>query len=285
MARARGSFPHPIVDGSDDVDSVFSIRDGVQLSTTPASVNLEFMVELDDPDMIRMLREDQVRLRLKWRCRQTLKSGEARPRKLTDYGSKARYSVELSQSDLAGMIEAELLLVANVEIVGYRLERQHLEYGDAVFVVREGDVLGIGGSFRADVEKLYDPMNPPLESCFVFRSDDSVKTGVALQFSEDDHVIVRFKPVVFENFRALGSRPDFQIGVVMLPALIGTLTQIAPGMSDEDFSRRKWYFALQRLIDRYKIREKSPLEQAQIILGDPVAATLERQSEDEGREQ
>ena len=74
----RGSYPHPVLDMSDDVDSYFIVSNpGV--SPSIEDIELTFEVRTDDPTLIRLLEERKARASLRWRCSATLATDEREP--------------------------------------------------------------------------------------------------------------------------------------------------------------------------------------------------------------
>ena len=85
-------------------------------------------------------------------------------------------------------------IIAAAEIEDYRLRSQHPDYGDATFHLQPGDVIADGGYFEFEPDKLFDPLHPPLGSCFRFVSDPRLRKGIGVRFHDDEYVVVEFPP-------------------------------------------------------------------------------------------
>lgn len=274
MAGLRGSFPHPVLDSSDDVSSRFEV---FNFTYTPSveDVALRFQVRMDDPTLKNLVVAGRVRYSLRWSCSATLSGGEVEPSVEKSYADSVGYVAWLDQRAVRGKVRVEVKLIAQEHITGYCLEHQHLDYGSASFDIEPGDILGQGGVTEIHPEKLYDPLNPPLGSCFTFEQDDSLKRGVRVHFDDDEHVLVRFPTAVFAGLQATSHLPELQISLVVLPALMETIAFIAqqgdPTKGGEDLSDRLWYQSLEILVNRVGASfTDRPLEVAQKILEYPT---------------
>lgn len=277
MARTRGSYPHPVVDASDDTDSIF-LMSNTQMEVEVERLRLEFEATLTDEDLKQHLDHGSARMVLRWKCSETFRLGQAEPQKVATLARSHKYVVSLPQEELDGRLELELQIVAAEAIPEYRLSRQNPDYGDTSFGISSGDVLAVGGYTTIQVGKLYDPMRPPLQSCFLFEMGEEVPSGIRLVYTGSDQVTVRISPALYTDFASLRGREDFQIAVVMLPALMETLAYMqherASGDVLDDFA---WYQALSNLIDQHNLKDRPVLEQAQTILEDPMGRTFTKE--------
>lgn len=280
MARSRGSYPYPVLDGSDDVDSEFAMVN-TQMMSLVGSMQFDFEVRLTDVDIQRYLAEGSARLVMKWRCAETFRLGQVTPHLVQEFARTRKYRVAVPQDEIDGAVNLALQIVATEPIPDYRLSRQNEDYGDASFAIEPGDVLALGGYTTVQARKLYDPMQPPLESCFEFKEDAQLSSGISLEYSDQDHVVVWIATEVFRDFVSLRSRPDFQIVAVMLPALMATLTYMKHEAEPGDLvEERAWYRALTKLIEKHRVEHKSVVEQAQAILEDPIGRSVREESLD-----
>ena len=280
MARTRGSYPYPVLDRSDDVDSEFTMSNTRMMSLVE-SMQFDFEVQLTDDDLRKQLLQGNAKLVMKWRCAETFRLGQVTPHLVQELARTKKYTVAIPQDEIDGPVNLELQIVAAVAIPEYQLSKQNEDYGDTSFSIQPGDVLALGGYTTVQARKLYDPMQPPLESCFEFKEDEQLPSGIQLEFSNQDHVVVWIASATFRDFVALRSRPDFQIAAVMLPALMATLTYMKHEAQPEDLAEeRAWHKALSKLIEKHKVDSKSVIEQAQAILEDPIGRSVHEESLD-----
>jgi hypothetical protein len=272
----RGSYPHPVLDTSDDVASYFDVSN-VGVSPSIEDIGLTFDVRTDDPTLMRLLGERKVRVSLRWRCSATLATGEHEPRPLMALADGNQYEFWIDQRQVRGVIIADIRVLVLEPLRGFRWERQHSDYGDAVFDLRVGDVIADGGSVTFEADKLYDPLDPPVGSCFKFVEDTKLHRGMLVTFEDDETILVRLPPEAHRNLRLLAPRPELQISTVVLPALIQAVSYIQNTLKDgsEDLSDRVWFKAISDKAGRLGGFEgQQAIEIAQKILDYPVDRTL-----------
>ena len=277
---ARGSYPHPVLDdASDDVGSSFDVAN-VTVAPTQEDIELTFDVRSDDPNLRDLIEDGRARHSLRWQCSATIASAELEPqvwRRSADGITSLRTWID--QRSVTGRISAEVRVIAAEPIRGFRWSRQHSDYGDTRFNIEPGDLLADGGSFEFEAEKLFDPLAPPIGSCFEFVVNPKQRRGIEVGLDGDDTVKVSMPTGMFEVLGHLAARPDLQIALVVLPALIETISfiQQEEGRADgEDLSDRAWFIAIRDMADRHGGLDRRPLELAQRILEHPIDLAMRR---------
>lgn len=283
MAIARGSYPHPVLDDSDDVASTFEVFNA-SITPTVEDVEIRFQVRMSDPDISSLLDAGQARYRIRWSCSSTIDGGVLDEPKTVHYADSVGFTGWIDQRRIRRTVRVEVAIIATSELTHYRLGAQHPDYGNADFHVQPGDVIADGGSFEFQPDKLFDPLNPPVGSCFKFVARSDLRKGLRVRFHEDDHVLVEFPEQRLAEFGAIADRPELQISLVVLPALMEAVSYIrqnADSPGDEDLSDKLWYQALTKLIDGTGLPYDRPFEVAQRILGNPLDLVLTRLMEQE----
>ena len=289
MAAMRGSFPHPVLDDSDDVGSSI---EAINVAVMPSisDVEIKYEVRSDDPDLWGLIERGVARHSLRWTCSATIATEELTPTLERRVNEGVGLTATIDQGAIRGTVSVELRVVAVEPIPGHRWSRQHAEYGDAMFVIEPGDVIAVCGAFSFDAQKSYDPMRPPVGSCFRFSEKQAHKAGLEVAFDGFDHVEVMLPTDAFNQLRQLAAQPELQIAVVVLPALMRTIEFIKDSAGDEqgeDLSERPWYRAISDLIGQHGSLEDPALELAQRILDNPAdrglstAVLLDLAEEDE----
>lgn len=275
MPRARGSYPHPVLDHTDDVIAEFAGRNIVQESAVD-HIELRFDLLWSENHLRQLVEECKAILFARWKCPRTLRLQSAQLALLADYGNSRRYGFAIPQVEVAGEIEIDVVIAAITSIDNYTLDTFNEDYGGIGFDIQPGDILATYGPLRIHADKLWDPMQPPLESCFKFVRDDGATSDVSVDLlSDPDQVIVNMSPRVYQSFAMMTGNPDVQIATVVLPALITALQKIQDDSDDADAYRStSWGRALGELITRYGVSNLDPLNQAQKILENPISKSL-----------
>jgi hypothetical protein len=272
MPNRRGSYPYPLLDAGDDVHSTFDVSQVAALATV-GSVNIDFRIELTDEDLWRYIANGDASMVVRWRCAPTFKLGQMIPTEILGFGQARQYSMQLSQDDVTGRVQLEFQIVAKRSIANYQLAAQSEDYGANSFAIRAGDVLAIAGSTEISPDKAFDPMKPPLESCFEIVQDPSVVSGIFVDWERDESVIVRVAPTTFAQFATLSGQPKFQVAAVMLPALMATLEHLRE--EDNQAARdTDWGRSVLELCARRGVEGMNSLMQAQAILEDPIGQAV-----------
>lgn len=278
MAVSRGSYPHPVLDASDDVASVFEVLN-VAVAPTVDFVEVRFEVRNDDPTLTSALSDGRARLSFRWRCGATLATGELTPEEDGRTPSSTRYVAVLDQQTVRDSVTVEVRALAASDLTNFKWEREHPDYGGSTFDLNTGDILADGGQFTFKVDKLYDPLNPPIGSCFHFVGDPSLRRGIRLDFIDDDVVTVKFPEKDMPGLSAMSSQPVLQIATVVLPALMETISFIKNASDDEDgedLSDRVWARTITGLVEKQpKGFDNQVIDIAQRILEHPINNVLE----------
>lgn len=276
MTAAQGSYPHPVLGNGDDVSSSVELLNVV---VAPTLDDVEVMYELrsTDPDLWRLIEGGVARHSLRWTCSATITTGEVKPELHGRAPGGQTLRTSIVQQLIRDLVTAEVRVIAAVPIKGHRWVNQHGDYGDATFDIEAGDVIAVAGAFTFSPEKFFDPLRPPIGSCFEFIEKRSARRGLVTDFSKDDVVSVHIPTDAYRALNQLVAQPALQIGVVVLPALMSAIQFIkeaAAYENGEDLEGRQWYGAIMGAVERNGSLEDSTFELAQRILSNPIDRAL-----------
>lgn len=266
-----GGYPHPVINGTDDVCSAFEVKN-VTIEPFVDDVRVTFDVEFDDPTLRRLIDDGTARLSLKWRCPATLMNGEFEPDAQSVIAERTRFVASFPQEDIIGLVTVYVKVVATQPLRDFSWERQNVDYDGATFEIFAGDVLADGGMFSFEPDKAYDPMRPPMESCFGFEQAGPGVKQVRIRLDDSEKVMIQLPKETFALFVQQNGRPDVQTSLVVLPALAQTLWRLKT-LDDHDgsFEDRTWFRALNGVIAARRCADDDPFTQAQKILeGNPI---------------
>lgn len=269
----RGSYPHPVIDASDDVASNFEVLN-VLVDPSQQDIEITYEIRTDDPDLIKLLENNDAMHSLRWRCSSTISVDDMKPEVThrTPTGFKLR--AWLDQQLVKGNVVANVRVILNNDLKGHRWEKQHTDYGDARFDLLQGDILAEAGTFIFSAEKLFDPLDPPIGSCFSFKRSTSRNKRILVTYDSDDTVIVQIPAKTFDDFKLFGHRPDLQIALVVLPALMDTLRFIKENRDEEPLDDKAWFNTIEKLVEDRGGWDQNILEIAQKILESPIDTAI-----------
>lgn len=265
----RGSYPHPVIDTADDVDSHFEVRN-VLVDPTQQDIEVTYDILTNDPDLTRLLDEGEAVHSLRWRCSSTISTGEMKPTEIRRNAAGFSLRAWLDQDLVKGDVIAEVGVIVAKAIDHHGWERQHADYGNAKFDLRPGDLLAKGGTIRFNAAKLYDPLDPPIGSCFRFVRSPNLHKRIQVMFDGDETVDVQIPAKTFDDFKLLSHRPDLQIALVVLPSLMETLGFMKANRDEEPLENKAWFTALDRLVGDRGGWDQKLLELAQKLLESPI---------------
>jgi len=269
----RGSYPHPVIDASDDVDSNFEVLN-VLVDPSQQDIEISYEIRTDDPDLIKLLESGVAMHSLRWRCSSTISADDMRPKVThrTPEGFKLRAWLDhqLVKGDV--IVDVRVILVEDLN--DHFWAKQHAEYGDARFNLLQGDILAEAGTFNFSADKLYDPLNPPVGSCFRFVRSTSLHKRILVTYDSDETVDVQIPAKTFDDFKLFGNRPDLQISLVVLPALMDTLRFIKENRDEEPLDDKTWFNTIDDLVKDHGGWDKNILELAQRILESPIDTAI-----------
>ncbi|MEJ5928838.1 hypothetical protein WG915_09480 [Corynebacterium sp. H128] len=285
MSNSNGSYPHPVLGNLDDVNSTFRVFN-VVISCDTDFVELQFELQTDDPDVLERMDKELAIVAVKVSCATTFYNQTLllQPKSRKTNGGK--YEISFDQRDLRGNVDAQFLLLSTVPEDFFKWQRQHSEYGDATFSLKRGDVLADGGMIRFDAAKSYDPLDPPLGSCFRLVPDDRLKKRMEISFSNEEQITLLIPTETADFLSAHPDMPEFAINCVILPALIGTIDKIAMSEKMPDFVDEQdfiWYRTIKQMLDSRSLNYEESFKAAQEILQFPIVgfmAKLEGMTDD-----
>lgn len=283
MALQNGSFPHPVAGNGDDVDSNLALTN-ILVSPSVDDVQFDFRLVTDDLQLIQLVESGVLSIVVFWHCRATLTSGILQPSQVRRLVDGWKFHCQLDQNLIRDRVDITVEIVAPSDIESFRWDKQHEDYGEGTFSIKRADYLGVVNSFYFDAAKLYDPMTPPLGSIFQLIEDPDLKIPMQVDFNGESQVRIRLSPTVATGFKELGYYSSLKLSLIVLPALMETLSFVARMDSSpdgEDLSAKEWYHQIKRLLAYHKADITLPLEAAQKLLGNPTEDALRIVNEDD----
>lgn len=269
----RGSYPHPVLDASDDVATEFTVFNA-SIEVGVEHVTISFDVRCDDTDLADLISAQKAEISARWKCSATMRAGRLDLTRSHIATNVERFSAVLDHQELDGLVTVTVVAVAAERVASFRFANQHSHYGDALFDIERGDLLAHGGEFSFDAKKMYDPLSPPLESCFRFLQRSDSSKFIKVNTSGDDFVDVSFPPAVHQDF-SNGFSPTIQMSTVVLPALMHAIEELkrddGPPPTPDG-----WRTTLTKIITERRLEGRETIEIAQHILEDPIAHALKQ---------
>lgn len=271
----NGSFPHPVIGHSDDVNSVLTLSN-IDITTMTEDIRVDFRIETDDSQLVELVDDGSVEIVAMWTCGATLGGGRLSPSSLVKTFDGWEATCFLDQQEVRDGVEVSVELVAARSLENFRWERQHEDYENTTFAISTGDYLGLVGEFSFNADKVYDSLNPPLTSVFRIIERASQVEPMILDHSDGPQVTIYLSAEMAKGVRGLGYYSSMKLALVVLPALMETFATMAreTAADGEGLSQTGWFRSLEVLLAKHDADVSRPLEAAQKILNNPTIAAI-----------
>ncbi|MEK0264916.1 hypothetical protein [Bifidobacterium mongoliense] len=272
MANNNISFPYPVL-GRDDVASTWRISN---ISVFPAveDVTIRFKVTCDDPDVKAMKATKQVGIVARWECSSTLSSGEPQLDLVSTHSDGWTFSTSIDQREVRDVVTMSVYVVALQDIPHMLWKHQHEDYDGESFDIKKGNYLSVPQGFSFNAVKMWDPANPPLNSCIRIVEDEQQKHGIRLGF--DGEILNIFvSPSISIWMHENRDDSKALLSIIVLPALIEAIWHMRSDKKDGDsgdaLAERDWAKAITAMVRSEQVPDTDdPIATAQRLLADPI---------------
>jgi hypothetical protein len=188
--------------------------------------------------------------------------------------TRERGEIRINADDLNGRVEVRSFICAKGDISDYRNEKQHTDYGDMEFRVRDGDYLAIGPSLEFIAEKEHDPLRKLSSFIKIVEGPGGLDQPATIEYA-GQKVFIRIPKKLHEQYWELSKLTGYSATVsslIIFPALIHLITEMR--VKDCEFSETTWFLGIkerfQKLGVEWEQTTKSSFELAQLFLELPI---------------
>lgn len=279
MMVSSRTFPYPVLGLQDDVGQGASVdvRD-IKISHLPQSVEIEYTLYTLNTDFYRMLDDESLTLRFNWKCGASLKVGFAEMERIRSVQGGHRYRTILDQDDLLGNVTVDVFGVATRDINNFTWAEQNEDYQGLSFNLRQGEVIVIFPGFEFNVEKQYDPLNPPLKDLYSIQRSNRNIRGMEVDLSHPEKIVVFVNERLFDQLAEIGFLPQTLISLIVFPSLIQAVAELkaeVDGGESQGLSETRWGETLLRLISDAGIEDRSAFKIAQQLVEFPISGAVQ----------
>lgn len=177
-------------------------------------------------------------------------------------------NLRLKGEDYEGFVDVEISVVAQEEVIDYRPEGIHEDYEDEKFLLKPGDVIGVGPTFRFLVDKIYDPLKAPVSSLVRITEGEHTDGPFTVTY-DDDLIIVSLSKSDWQEYAGVRDRvPTVVHSAIVLPALAEAILRV------DQHTDTLWGGRLKDLLEARNIDQSAPLAAAQEVLASPLTRTF-----------
>lgn len=274
------SFPHPVLGVGDDISGKYDVDCEKEIFVDRVILKIDH--KLDNTSLFEMINKNSAIYGVEIKCLQTVY-------RQMFFSKNVQQEIIINADDLRGKVEINFFVVALGKTQKYRPSAVNGEYGNAVFTVSSGEVLGYGGSTYFNADKRWKESESVSSFMSIIKSKEK-KDGPIEYFLMNDRIIISLPENDYDNYKKAGSdfKKIFNVyhGALVYPALFYALTKIFDNKeTDEILKTYSWYEQLSDRLDsdsRFKNIEKTS-ENASLIAqtllsseedGMPISRTL-----------
>ena len=188
--------------------------------------------------------------------------------------SKERNELRIKAENLNGRVEVRSFICAKTEITTYQNDKQHEDYGNQTFLVRDGDYLAIGPACEFIANKEYDPLKKFSSFIKIAPGTGGTDQPATLEYAAEK-VYIRLPKKLWEQYWELKDLSGLGATVsalIILPALVHLIAEMR--VPNCEFSGNTWFLGIK---DRFKKlgveweqTTKNNFELAQLLLELPI---------------
>lgn len=282
MARRFVSFPHPVLGNRDDVEGAFRLLAGSSYRPNALTVQFNIELELDNPELERLLLEDEIRAVLNVSCARTYFTATKGLELSSSGGHVYRANVEIPRGDIAGEVSIQAALLADGDLASYELTTFHVDFEGAQFAPGVGQILAQTESVRFRVDQEWDPLNPPTSSFLRIIVADFPLDGDIQVDAEGEDIQVTVSHELKASIDALPAQiaDDYVLATIVMPALaeaIATGEQLESAHSDaeDEMTPLLWQRAIDQRLSSLGGHGLSPIQAASLLLDRPTVRTAQ----------
>lgn len=267
MVQYQASYPYPVLGHEDDVNSRWGFRMNPTVALSTEDAVIRFRILCDDPDLRNMISRQEAKIVAEWQCSSTLNYGLCKLRITRNHPDGWEYETVIDQRDIRGQVEFSVYAVALRDFPHMSWKRQHPDYDGLTFPVEKGDYLAAPRQFVFSADKVWDPLNPPANSCIhIVKGQKSQKASCELDLAGES-IRIKVSETVYDWLSMTGDN-QLEMSLIVLPALVEAIDSIRNDTNNE-YQDTEWARTLNNYLQN-EDKDQRSITLAQRILRDPV---------------
>jgi hypothetical protein len=188
----------------------------------------------------------------------------------------------ISESKLNGKVSICSFIVAKEDIHNYTNSKFNEDYGNMMFNISKGSILGIGGQTNIDIIKEMDEMSKIPSIFSILRRDVDNNEGMQIDIN-GEKIKIWLSNEDFYNYKSICNMPSYLPvihSMIIMPTLLYAFETLKQNGTDE-YESYRWYKSIDRILKKSElsldsdILEDIPTYQlSQKLLGLPIKRAL-----------
>lgn len=273
-------YPYPVLSSYSD-DYVDSSFDAVVVPNKEGyNIKIDFLAELDNPDLKNHLENGNVKIVYHIECSQT-------GFRIALQTENTELSHVISNKSICGRVQICPFVVAVKDIQDYVNKSFNEDYRGFKFSIEAGCILAVGRQVNIDVDKdLNDLTNTP--SVFIITKNADTTALSMIVDMDQNKIVVKLPERDYYNYKVINDESSIQPilnSLVIIPALIYVLQELKMRMPDEryEYSSYSWYRAIKKALSSHfhcdiestQFSEMNMIDTAQKLINTPISDALQ----------
>jgi len=269
MKLSQRSYPHPVVGNRDDVPGA-AFQATVEMSSDRENVYVDVATKCSSSTINQLIAKGAAKHVLHVECSNTLF------RRAYDFAEPAK-RISIPAECLNDAVEVNVFVRATRDLSDYAVDGAHLDYGNAKFQVREGDILAVGEGHIFHIESHFDSLR---RIGSIMQIEEALEDGdlpLRVDFNGDKIRIILAK-ADFKDYKLLKAQEGISAALtttIVLPVLVEALHFWKSGEAGADNDSLRWMRVLRARITALELgAETDNLVLAQKLLELPLKRAL-----------
>lgn len=240
-------YPYPVLSSfSDDYIDCSFISD-IKVVRDIRDIVIKMNVIMDNVELQNLIKLNKAEYLFHIECSQT----SYRSILKTSYTENIK---RISESKLNGKVSICSFIVAKENIPDYKNSKLNKDYGNMVFNISKGSILGIGGQTNIDITKEMDEMSKIPSIFSILRRDVNDNEGMQIDIN-GDKIKIWLVNEDFYNYKNVCNMPSYLPvlhSMIILPTLLYTFEILKQNGTDE-YESYRWYKSIDRTLKKSKL--------------------------------
>jgi len=254
------AYPHPVLGIANNFNDTFEVN--LKVSTDKGKIRISIEYSLSNKDLYKFIKSRQAIFCVQIYCKGTLyrevfKSYKSLPE-----------IIEIPSTRLHEQVDTDFFICSCEEIPDYTNSEFSDVYKGHTFLIEKGDILAYGGKGVFYANKSFEELKSV--SAFMNIDTDNKKKVPMYNNYDSDKITIMLSKEDYELYQIIVKEKisiDTLHSSIVLPAL-SEVVRFHQSDESNEYSDKKWYMLLERLIDENKTDD--PLQTTQKILNLPI---------------
>ena len=274
-------YPYPVLSSSSDDYVNSSFESAVDIKREGYNIKISFVSELNNPELNALIKEQKAAFVYHLECAQT------GFRKAISTGATEK-QVVIPDDKVCGRLQICPFIVANTDIPDYVNNSFNEDYRGYRFQIEAGCVMAVGKQVNCDIDKEQSDFVNSKSIFVVTKNADTTATDMEIDIGQNK-ITIKLPEQDHARFKSMSNVPEVQQnlnGLVIIPALIYTLSEVNSKPQDEryaNYSTYSWYKSIkkamkkrfQKDIENDDLLPNEVVLYAQRLIKSPLSSALE----------